>query len=26
MNIRIFGECEGEQVIKISDLMVVIIW
>jgi hypothetical protein len=26
MNIRIFGECEGDQVIKISDLMVVIIW
>lgn len=25
MNIRIFGDCEGEQVIKISDLMVVII-
>jgi hypothetical protein len=26
MNIRIFGECEGDQVIKISDLMVVVIW
>lgn len=25
MNIRIFGECEGDQVIKISDLMVVVI-